>query len=142
MSGLREHLQTIHDDNGYLTPHLVRETARPKTHPLHGAVFDKAPKDAAEAYYLERAHQLITEAYVVVRVATDTTPAASIRAFHAVRTDRGHVYEPAETVAQDPLLRAMALQDMERRWMELKRRFLEFSEFVEMIRDDPDVQVA
>lgn len=139
---LRDQLQAVYDENGTLTPELVVETARPKNHPLHSTVFDKAPKEAAEAYYRARAHELIQSVKVVYREATDTTPAATIRAFHSVRGESGYVYEPAEVVAQDPMMRAILLRDMEREWKALKARFAQFSEFVAMIRDDPEVEVA
>ena len=66
---LRAHLQDLYDTHGELTPAIVLEAARPKNHPLHGYVFDRAPKQAAEAYYLGRAHDLLQRARVVYREA-------------------------------------------------------------------------
>lgn len=132
---LRAHLQEIYDKHGLLTPDLVVREARNKQHPLHVAVFDRAPKEAAEAWYRHRAHELIQSARVVFRDEDESEP-LRVRAFHCVRIESGHVYEPAEKVAQDPFLRSLVLRDMEREWKQLQRRYGDFEEFVVMVQKD------
>lgn len=139
MRDARNELLRIRDDVGEITPDTVLEAARPRGSVLHGYVFDKAPKDAAEAYYRARAHSLIR----IVRIrypTTDPTDKRTLRAFHAVReTDPPrYVYEPAEEVAADPLRRALVLRDMERDWRTLKARYEGFQEFAVMILRDID----
>lgn len=130
---LRGHLQAIRDQHGRLTPALVVEAARPKNSPLHTAVFDRSPKEAAEAWYRERAHQLIRKARITY-VAQDEI--RDVRAFQCVRTPDSFVYEPSEEVAQDPFMRTMVLRDMERDWRTLRARYGHFEEFVELITRD------
>jgi hypothetical protein len=131
---LREHMEAIYKQYGRLTPDLVVETARPKNHPLHTVVFNRSVKEAAEQYYRDRAQELIKS----VRI-TYTTPEGGVRdmrAFHAVRptTADEFVYEPAEKIAEDPLLTAMLLRDMEREWRQMFERFGRFKEFAQMVR--------
>lgn len=96
----KELLTEIRAQHGKLTPEIVLEEARPDDSPLHGYVFDKEVGDAAEAYYLERAHQLIQRVRVVVR--KNDTEQRSIRAFLAVPSDTDrYVYEPFEVVVSD-----------------------------------------
>jgi hypothetical protein len=139
---LREHMEAIYKQYGRLTPDLVVETARPKDHPLHTVVFNKSVKDAAEQYYRDWAQELIKS----IRI-TYTTPEGGVRdmrAFHAVRptTADEFVYEPAEKVAEDPLLTAILLRDMEREWRQMFERFGRFQEFVEIVRASLDVEEA
>lgn len=133
---LRDELQTIYEQHGKLTPDLVVQTARPEDHPLHGRVFDRAPGEAAEAWYRHRAHDLIRSVRVVYRQADESGPERSVRAYHAIPSASGPVYEPAETVAVDPFTRELLLRQMERDWRLLQARYGTFAEFVEMIRGD------
>lgn len=140
---LREQLQAIYNEHGHLTPELVVQVARPRGHPLHSLVFDRTVKEASEAWYRHRAHELIRSARVVYREADETDGAHSVRAFHAVRaTDNSYVYEPVEKIADDPLLRRIVLRDMEREWKALHRRYREFAEFAEIVRSDLDGQAV
>lgn len=133
---LRDQLHAIRDENGgRLTPHIVRETARPKNHPLHARVFDKAPKEAAEAYYLAKAYGLIQEARVVYRLPGQ--PSRSIRAYRPVPHEGGEVvYDPVEEIADDPFARELVLRDMERRWKALFDRYSEMEEFFQLVKQD------
>jgi hypothetical protein len=134
---LRSVLLEIHRQHGYLTPALVVDLARDNDHPLHAVVFDRSPEDAAEAWYLARAHELIRRVRVTHLPAGDGEP-LSVRAFQAVRgaTTNAYVYEPSEEVAANPLLAQMVLRDMERDWRTLRARWGHFAEFVRMVRDD------
>ncbi len=133
---LRDQLQTIHDDHGVLTPELVVQAARPKSHPLHDRVFDRPPKEAAESWYLHRAHELIREVRITYRDADENGPARDVRAFHAVRGESGVRYEPVEKVAADPFSRQLLLRDMERDWRALHARYSAFGEFCDMVTAD------
>jgi hypothetical protein len=136
---LRSELQAIYDQFGRLTPELVLEQARPESHPLHAAVFDRDEGAAAEAYYLDRAHDLIRKVRVVYKDAEEQRSFRA-RAFYAVPEEegKGFTYEPGEKVANDPKLKKLVLQEMEREWMQLRRRWEDSEEFFKMIRQDID----
>jgi hypothetical protein len=129
MSDLREHLQAVYDRHGRLTASLVLEAATPEASPLHD-LFEWDDSAAAEAYRLDQARRIIMAVRVVYRDATETEPARSVRAWHAVHApeEEGR-YEPAEKVAADPLLRRIVLRDMERDWLAFRRRYEQFAEF-------------
>lgn len=134
MSDLRAELAAIRADHGKLTPRIVLEAARPKSHPLHSRVFDKSVPDAAEAYYLSRAQDLITLVRVSYTNAEGETK--SVRGFHAVRASDAeqYEYEPVEEVLADPFKRKMVMQDMTRQVDELVARFDHLSEFWDVLR--------
>jgi hypothetical protein len=79
---------------------------------------------------------LIRKVKVVYREADESGPEKSVRAFHAVRSDKGHVYEPVEKVVADDFTRRLLLNDMEREWKALHQRYQEFEEFLSMVRRD------
>jgi hypothetical protein len=139
--GIRGHLMEIYERRGVLTPEIVVEEARSKQHPLHGYVFDRPPKEAAEAWYRERAHRLIQIAQIAYQETPESNP-SWVRAFHHVRDERGHVYEPVEKVASDPFLRDLVLRDMEREWQQLYKRYSEFEEFIKLVLNDIGVSAA
>lgn len=130
---LRDHLQSIYDNHGKLTPQLIVDEARNPEHPLHSRVFDCPTEEAAERYYLDNAHRLI-QRVKVVKAEGDNAP--GVRAFQAVRTEHGYVYEPTEKVAEDPFMRRLVLADMEREWRTLRARYEQFAEFTEMVKRD------
>lgn len=132
---LRDILQSIYDQHGELTPDLVVQEARAKDHPLHSR-FDWDNKSAGDSWRKHQASELIRSVKVVYREATENEEARSVRAFHAVRGPRGHAYQPAEKVVEDPLMKRMVLADMAREWQALKRRYERFAEFAEMVRSD------
>lgn len=132
---LREQLQSIYDRHSQLTPALVVDEARNDSHPLHDR-FEWDDAAAGESWRREQAHQLIRSVRIVYREADDKHPEQSVRAFHAVRSEKGHVYEPAEKVVNDPFTAQLVLKDMEREWQALKRRYEQFAEFSAMVRRD------
>lgn len=133
---LRDHLQAIYDQHGRLTPGLVVETARQEDHPLHSLVFDRSVEDAAEAFYEDRAHELIRRVKISYRPSEDGEE-RQIRAFHAIRgNDESYAYEPIEEIAKDPLHRAMLLRDAEREWKTLKSRYAHLQEFLSLVAED------
>ena len=129
---LRDHLQAIYDTRGELTPELVVEEARPKTHPLHALVFDKPVKEAAEAYYRDRAHELIRRVKITYRTLDDEPRKA--RAFQAVRGPSGYRYEPIEAIAESAELTELVRREMEREWKALFDRYRHFEEFVDLVQ--------
>lgn len=133
--GLREQLQGVYDQHGKLTPDLVVDVAREPSHPLHHR-FEWDDAVAGEAWRREQAHRLIQKVKVVYREADESGPARSIRAFHPIRKEDGHVFEPVEKVLQDPFMRQLRMRDMEREWTTLRRKYEEFEEFSEMVRRD------
>lgn len=137
---LREQLQAIYDEHGKLTPALVVETARPKGHPLHARVFDRTQREAAEAWYLDRAHGLIVSVKVVYKEAREDSTEKRVRAFHAVQATGPDefTYEPVERVAGDEFTRQLVLRNMEREWKQLRHRYDEFEEFVALVSADLD----
>lgn len=136
---LREALQSVYDQHGQLTPELVVQFAREGDDEaaalLHGR-FEWDDAAAGEAWRRSQAHEMIRSVRVVYREATDKAPEKSIRAFHAVRSDSGHVYEPVQRVVDDPFTRKMVLADMEREWKQMKARWSDFREFAEMVQRD------
>jgi hypothetical protein len=138
---LRDHLQSIYDAHQKLTPALLVDEARDEAHPLHDR-FEWDDGVAGESWRRQQAHELIRSVRIVYRKATKRAPERSVRAYHAVRKESGHVYEPAEKVASDPLLQQMVLRDMEREWRQLKARYGHFQEFIDMVRGDLDTGEA
>jgi hypothetical protein len=137
----RDHLQAIYEEYGRLTPTLVVDVARPEDHPLHSAVFDRAPDDAAEAWYHHRAHELIRS----VRISYESGPQGArrdIRQWHAVRAQDGNVYEPAEKIAADPFQRELLLRDMEREWKQMRARYAHMEEFIALVRGSLEEHAA
>jgi hypothetical protein len=132
---LRDHLQAVHDKHGRLTPTLVLAEASDPAHPLHNR-FQWDDSAAAESWRKHQAQELIRSVRVRYVEATENEAARSVRAFHAVRREDGHVYEPAEKVVEDPFTRRLVLADMEREWKALRRRYEQFAEFAGMVRRD------
>jgi hypothetical protein len=133
---LTEQITAIRDANGgVLKPEFVLDAARDPEHPLHSR-FEWDDSVAAEKFRLDQAHTLIQKAKVAYQVPGDDGPPRLTRAFVAVRAAEGHVYDPVEEVAQDPLRRKVALADMEREWRVLRRRWEEYAEFFDLVRRD------
>lgn len=139
MSDLRAEFQRIYEEHSQLTPQLVVDEWRPPSHPQHERL-EWNNKIAGEAYRRIQAHELIRSVKLVYAEADETAPEKSIRQWHAVRSESpgngGYIYEPADRVATNPLLRAIVLRDMERDWNSLKARYSAFEEFVELVSKD------
>lgn len=135
MSDLRAILEAVHEEHGMLTPAIVLDTARDPAHPLHSR-FEWDDSLAAEAYRRDQAHDLIQSVKFVYREATATDPEQSVRAFHAVRSEEGHVYHPASQIVADPFLSKLVLADMEREWKTLRARYQQFEQFWALVRKD------
>lgn len=132
---VREDLQSIYEQRGYLTPAAVVEEASNRAHPLHSK-FEWDDKVAGEAFRLRQAQDLIRS--VKIRYVSETTDAMSepVRAFTSIRTPNGYAYQPTLEVVMDPLRRKMVLADMRRAWQELHRRYRGYEEFWELVASD------
>lgn len=133
---LEDALQSIYDRRGFLTPAAVVEEAHRNRSEAGKTLHEKLEWDnrvAGHKYRVQQAHELIQSCRVTYREATEDEAARSVRGFHAVHTEKGHVYEPLDKVTQDPFLRQMLLRDMEREWKAMHRRYHEFEEFSELV---------
>lgn len=134
MSGnLRDQLMAVRAKYGELTPAKVVEEARPVDHPLHSR-FEWDDSVAAEAWRREQAHELIRS--VRVSYVDAHGHRNELRSFHAVRSGTGHVYQPVDEIVADDFATRILLQDMQREWTALKRRYERFAEFAEMVKAD------
>jgi len=131
---LRAQLQAIYDQHGALTAALVVDAARPRNHPLHGHIFDRARPAAAESWYLHRA-EVVIRSVTVRRRGSDGQP-LDVRAFSPVREDAPGVYDPIEDIVLDDAAVKRLLVTMEVEWRAMKRRYDDIVEFWEMVRKD------
>lgn len=136
---LKEALEDIRQRHDVLTPALVVQEAREaKTSAgelLH-ARLEWRDDVAAETHRLNQARALIRSVRVVYAEATETDDERSVRAFHALpspQSPSGYDYMPVEAIAEDPMLRAMALRDAEREWKALHRKYSHLSEFTALV---------
>lgn len=121
-SPVRAWLQSLYDQHGYLTPEIVREAARPEDSPGHLAVFGMGADEAAEAYYLIRAHKLI-QSVRIVTVAQAKKEPVTVRAYHAVpgNDERTYVYRSVEDLIQHPDQMTLARNEARRRLNDAER---------------------
>jgi len=136
---LRKELRVIYDQHNRLTPALVVEAARPKDHPLHTLVFDRNKAEAADAWYLDRAHRLIQRVRITKAEAEEEAGTAGIRRYHAVRGNgpEDFVYEPIEKIATDPFLFQALKRELERAVSQAQGKQDEFLDYVQRIaRED------
>src|SRR5204862_399597 len=134
---LHTELMKIRAKRGRLTPRIVYEEAKVKSHPLHDRVIDMPQKEAAEAHYIANAAKLLR---VTFHETVDGRP-ADLRAFWVVRGTKENpesTYEPIKEVIEDPISRAVMLRQMLRDWKRFKARYAVYSEFVKMVLEDPD----
>ena len=128
-------MQTIRDDHGKLTPQIVVDVARSKTHPLHRR-FEWNNGIAAEGFRREQARKMFRDLDVTYKKSGGAK--RTVRAFHAVRYDTSteYVYEPIEEIIKDDLMTQIVRRDMVRDWKQLKTRYSYFEEFVAMVKAD------
>jgi hypothetical protein len=134
---LRDALEEVRAGYGYLSPETVVRAARTAGTDAEKLLRDRLEWDdavAGEAYRRQQAHELIRSVRVVYKDASPDGPEQSVRAFQAVRRERGFVYEPSEEVAADPFTRRLVLADMEREWRALHARYSAFEEFAAIVR--------
>jgi hypothetical protein len=138
---LRDQLQVIYDEHGRLTPAHVVDAARPADHPLHER-FEWDNAVAGEAYRLDQARRLIRSVRVVYREADEKEAARTVRAYHAVRDEQGAAYRATDEIVESEFLTKIVMQDMQREWLQLKRRYGQFAEFIAMVRGDLEEKAA
>lgn len=129
----REALKQLEERHGYLTPALVVEEARPVDSELHGYIFDRTPADAAEAWWLHQAQDLIQS--IRVRYESGNGEPVSIRRYVSVMTpQRGRVYQDCEKVGVDPIARELVLREMARDMEQMKQRYEKYQEFWDAVK--------
>lgn len=131
MSDLRSILQEIYAEHGRLTPELVVQAATPESSPLHHRfVWDN--DEAAQRYREVQARELIRSVRVAYR--RPDGHEGDVRYFHAVRRPTGNSYTPVDEIVQDEVTTKILLNQMEREFLQLKRRYENFDEFWQLVR--------
>lgn len=136
---LREAFQAVYDRHGELTPRLVVEEARNGKDAAAERIRESLPWDADEALYnyqLVIAAKLIRKMRIVYKPSSRSTTLREVRAFVSVPAEQGRAYHPVESVAADPVMSRLMLQEAERAWRDLKARYGGLAGFVEMVRRD------
>ena len=129
-------LQALYEAHHRLTARMVVDAAEPESHPLH-AHFEWDDERAGDQYRLGQAQNLIRSVKRVYR--ESDTVQHTIREFYSVPTpeeDSGREYRSADDVAENPFTRALVLREMKRDWERMKRKYLSFEEFVELVVKD------
>lgn len=134
-SPLRTWLQSLYDQHGYLTPEIVRDAARPEDSPGHLAVFGMGVEEAAEAFYLIRAHKLIQSVRIVTIPQPEKEP-VTLRAYHAVpgNDERTYVYRSVEDLVRQPDQLALARNEAKRRLNDAERSL----QSLDALADEPE----
>lgn len=138
MGDLHSELMAIKEKRGKLTPRVVFEEARAKNHPLHTQVIDMPMKEAAEAHYIANAARLLR---VTFKQTMSDGHTADMRHFWVVKGTGERpesTYEPTVEVIRDPQTRTIMLRQMLREWKRFKARYANYTEFTEMVLNDPD----
>lgn len=133
-------LTTIYEQRGALTPAAVVEVASAPDHPLHSR-FEWDDAEAARDFRLLQAGQLIRS----VRLKITEPEVTEVRAFlHVPGTEAGAAgsYVPETEVRHDPVLQAVILQQMNREWRILKRRYENHAAFWGLVQDELSAAVG
>jgi len=134
MSDLRAKFHEMYERDGKLTPETI--VAEAVSDPLLHAELCWDDAVAGHQHRLEQARKLIRSVRWRYADPTENEPPKTVRAFVSVKTEIGHHYVPTEKVRDDPFLRQLALQEMEREWRALFKKFQEHEEFLNMVRGD------
>ena len=121
-SKLNAWLQGLYDKAGYLTPEMVRDDARDEDSPGHAAIFSMSIDDAAEAFYLDRAHRTIANAKKYV-VGSDGNTYHE-RSFYAIPSgEKGtsYTYYSYEDVQTDTEKLTLAIKEANKRLRDAER---------------------
>jgi hypothetical protein len=134
MADVREWLLEIRAANGVLTPKLVVEAAKDKDSPAHSFIFNLEEDEAAEQYYLSRAHRLIQTVKVSYQP-IPTEPPRRVRFFHAVAGDeQPFVYEPLTELLKQPERLEELRRAASRRVHEAQQSVADFDALVQTAR--------
>lgn len=131
---LRNELQTVYEQNGFLTPQVLVEAAIPESHPLHGR-FEWDDKIAGPLYRLNQARELIQSVKVRYRK-PNTEEEGTVRFYHSVRADQGNVYHSVDDIKENEFLTKLLLAEAERSWRDLYARYSHLEEFLEVVKAD------
>jgi hypothetical protein len=136
-TSLRDTLTAIYTERGKLTPPLVVEEAANPQHPLHDR-FEWDDTIAGPKYRERQAADLIRS--VRVRFTSpNSQEEIDVRAFvsrreagdpHAVASE----YAPVEEIMLDDVARTILLRNMEREWIQFRRRYQHLAEFGELVQ--------
>lgn len=117
--------------HGELTPQIVVDAAREEDSPLHPH-FEWDYELAAERWLIEQARDLIRKARV--KIIREDGQTVRVRAYLALTTeDKRPIYVKTEVIGQDEAMRAQVLQQMERDWKALRRKYDQYEEFWTLI---------
>lgn len=134
MSSLRTELESIYRQHRALSPALVVDTARPKSHPLHDR-FQWDDAVAAEQHRLAQAAELIRSVRIVYKTNTRTGAQSRVRAYVSTgEPDRPSAYLPTDEAMADPITRELVLRQFERAIIALKRQYSHLKEYDAMVR--------
>jgi len=128
----RDALRVLEETYGYLDAALVVEQARPVDSDLHPYIFDKDQEEAAEAWYLHKAQELIQSVRVKYQKGDEVVEVR--RYVSVVDPDRNRrVYRDSEKVALDPIQRELVLREMRRDIAAMRERYKQFQEFWQLV---------
>lgn len=132
---LRDALDEVRKDYGRLTGENCVAAWSDPSHPCHTRL-EWDDTVAGHAYRVLQANEIIRRVTVKYGPTRRNGQPRLVRAFVSLPDSEGRAYLPAEEVALDPQLRAIALRDMEREWKQLKARYAHFAEFAAMVLRD------
>jgi hypothetical protein len=124
-------LENLYKRVGKLTPQLVVDEARNKTHPLHDH-FEWDDAVAAELHRLEQARSLIRK--VKIKYLDADEQRQEVRAFVSVPDNGGRIYRHVDHVAEEPFQLKLILSEMERDWKTLLTRWGRYEEFWHLVQ--------
>lgn len=133
-SDVKEILIGIYRAKGSLTPEILLDEARSRSHPLHSR-FEWDDSAAAEKWRLAQSADIIRSVKIQY-VSGDGSP-HDLRAFHAVREDpsRPAEYKPTEDVLADPIAAEILKRQMRRDWATFEARYRHLLEFEQLIHE-------
>ena len=121
-----EHIETLLDEHGTVTPPLLLADAKSKTSPIHKA-FDWNDASAAYAFRLAQARQFLN--HLVAVVTTDDGKSREVRAFvNLIDDDEQQGYIDVNVVLGNADLRGQWINVFHRRITALRREFADVKE--------------
>jgi hypothetical protein len=142
-SPLRQWTETLYKKYGFLSPALVMEAARPEDSPAHAYVFNATPGEAAEQYYLTRAHELIRRVRVQIVGKNEEAP-RRVRFFHAVPggEESQFEYHPLDVLVRQPDKLDLARNEAVRRLRDAERSVEDFDMLASDMQDNERTKKA
>jgi hypothetical protein len=134
-------LEKIRQTYGAITKSIVVNAARDEDHPLHNE-FEWDDAIGGEKHREEQAAKLIRSVRVVYKPATETATAQTVRRYVSVARPEGRTYEPVEKIAQDDIVSALVLAEMEREVKALHRKYAHMQEYIDLLRQLADGEAA